>query len=71
MHRLTLAKYFGRQYLYADVYSGNGSFYSDEGVGGSVFLQEGDLEKYYETKDINYIKATYRELKNINNCVAE
>ncbi|SHK69754.1 hypothetical protein SAMN05216582_11311 [Selenomonas ruminantium] len=64
MHRLTLAKYFGEKYLYADVYRGNGSFYSIEGIGGNVFIQEEDLPRYYKQKEIEMIREIENELKN-------
>ncbi len=63
MHRLILANFFGECYLYADVYKGDGSFYSAEGIGGNVFLQENDLIKYYTKKEIDMIKEADKELK--------
>lgn len=65
MHRLTLAKYFGKKYLYADVYAGKGSFYSQNGVGGNVFIQEEDLPLYYTSKEIDVIKKIDTDLKSI------
>ena len=63
MHRLILAKYFNQEFLHADAYRGGGSFYSEEGIGGNVFLQDSDLIQYYSEEEIDIIKEADEELK--------
>ena len=63
MHRVVLAKYFGKNVLNADVYIGGDEFYSKYDVGGDILIRENDLHSYYNDIEIQRIKEADKKLR--------
>lgn len=63
LHRLVLARYFGESDIICDVYHCDDEFYSEKGVGGSIRINEDELERFFEIEEIRAIQNADVELR--------
>lgn len=63
LHRLVMAKYFGKDELLCDVYQCDEKFYSTKGLGGDIRISEDELKNCYSAEEIKIIKEADIELR--------